>query len=78
MEMNMQEIHASIRVELPEDPGLSSVRHVLVAQAWAEMIAKLHDLDGVECALTINEGRKPRQTRKPRAPRLVMPPQDAA
>jgi hypothetical protein len=70
-----QEIYASIRVQLPEDLGLSAVRHVLVAQAWAEMIAKISDLDGVQCSLSISESRTKRASRKPR---LVTPATETA
>jgi hypothetical protein len=79
MEMNMQqEIYASLRVRLPEDVAASAARHAEIARAWAEMIAQIGDLDGVQCLLDISAVRPSRKPRSPNKPRLVTPPQDAA
>jgi hypothetical protein len=76
MEMNMQELFASLRIELMEDPRQTAAILADFAKAWAEMLEKV-GLE-VEASLTINEGRAKRPPGRPRKPRLVAPPPDEA
>lgn len=71
----MQELFASIRIEMTDDPR--QVAGVLAdfGTAWAAMLEKL-GLE-VEASITISEGRA-KTPRKPRRPRLVTPPEAAA
>jgi hypothetical protein len=72
----MQEIHASIRLELDEDPRQASGMLADFAAAWAEMLKKL-DLESIEQSVTIGEARRQRAPRKARTPRLVTPTEAA-
>ena len=67
--MSAQELFASVRVELEEDPRDAAKVLAAFASAWAEMLEKV-GLE-VEASLTINEARA---KRAPRKPRLVTPP----
>jgi hypothetical protein len=71
---NIQELFASVRIELMEDPRQNAAILAEFAGAWQTMLEKV-GLE-VEASLTISEGRT-KAVRKPRKPRLVTP-QDAA
>jgi hypothetical protein len=67
----MQEITATIRLELDPDPRQASGMVAAVAAAWAEMLNKI-DLESVEQSFSINEVFEKR-VRAPRKPKLVKP-----
>jgi len=69
------ELYASLRVELLPDPLQASGMIADISKAWAAMLEAI-GLE-VEASFTINETRT-KAVRKPRKPRLVTPPQDAA
>jgi hypothetical protein len=84
MEMNMrQEIYASLRVVLPEDWAESAQRHAEIARAWADMIAQIGGLDGVQCSVSLSEvhakaTRKPRKKQEDTVRLVETPPDEAA
>jgi hypothetical protein len=74
--MSAQELFASLRVELTEDPRQTAAILSRFATAWAEMLDKVGEYD-VEASLSLNERIR---SRGPRKPKLVigLPPKDAA
>jgi hypothetical protein len=74
----MQELFASLRVELTEDPRQTAGILADFAKAWAEMLEKI-GLE-VQASISLNETRT-RGGRRPPKPKLVigLPPKgDAA
>jgi hypothetical protein len=74
--MSAQELFASLRVELTEDPRQTAAILSRFADAWAEMLDKVGEYE-VEASLTINEGRTkrpPRPRKQKRELGLVTPP----
>lgn len=65
----MQEIYASLKVELPDDPIEASTMLAAITSRWAEMLKQL-DMKHVVASLTIDETRNRRAPRKPRLHRM--------
>jgi hypothetical protein len=79
----MQEITATIRLELDPDPRQASGMVAAVAAAWAEMLNKI-DLESVEQSFSINEvfekpaKRAPRKTKTEKPELGLVKPDEAA
>ena len=71
----MQELFASVRIEMTDDPRQVAGTLADFGKAWATMLETI-GLE-VEASVTISEGRT-KVTRRPRKPRLVSPPEAAA
>ena len=68
----MQELFASVRIEMTDDPRQVAGTLADFGKAWATMLETI-GLE-VEASVTISEGRAKRAPRKPR----LVPPQEAA
>ena len=75
-----QELYASLRIELSEEPATAAGQLAEVTAAWAEMMRRISAEMTVVQAISVNESRNKgvRKHRK-QAPRLVeQPPPTAA